>query len=536
MGVVFLQEVLRNEIGKSKMNGTLADIFDQTALRMNSKDAILFLRKGRLESRITYASLQQISNRVANSLKDLGLKKGERVILFMPKSIEQVLFHLGIQKAGGISIILNPGFKRDEMDYFLKDTDAKIVIAGKKEEALIQSLDKERCTVSIDTETPFVEERLFPRSSSQMSLGEQNPHDPAILIYTSGTTGQPKGAILTQQNLIQDARNIIQIWEITETDVLCHALPLFHVHGLCFALHTLLMAGGKIILCDEFSSKTVIHILSRSEGELSCTLFMGVPTMYLKVTESLGEKRRDFSHLRFLASGSAPLLPKDFERIKKVFGKEPVEREGMSETGMNFSNPLRGVKKPGSIGLPLPNVEAKIVDPVTFQDLNLGEVGEIWLKGPNISPGYWEKPRDTEAAFLNGWFRTGDLGKRDEDGYYYLTDRLKHIIISGGENISPKEIESVIDRHQKVSESCVVGIPDEKWGEKVVAAVVLKPGVALKAKEIIDYCKNHLLDWKCPKEVVFLKEVPRNKMGKVTKEEVARLFLNPPVDKKSSKR
>jgi acyl-CoA synthetase (AMP-forming)/AMP-acid ligase II len=211
-----------------------------------------------------------------------------------------------------------------------------------------------------------------------------------------------------------------------------------------------------------------------------------------------------------------------------VFLQEVLRNE-IGKSKMNFSNPLRGLKKPGSIGLPLPNVEAKLVDPVTFQDLKSGEVGEIWLKGPNISPGYWEKPRDTEAAFLNGWFRTGDLGKRDEDGYYYLTDRLKHIIISGGENISPKEIESVIDRHQKVSESCVVGIPDEKWGEKVVAAVVLKPGVALKAKEIIDYCKNHLLDWKCPKEVVFLKELPRNKMGKVTKEEVARLFLNPPV-------
>jgi len=209
-----------------------------------------------------------------------------------------------------------------------------------------------------------------------------------------------------------------------------------------------------------------------------------------------------------------------------VFLQEVLRNE-IGKSKMNFSNPLRGLKKPGSIGLPLPNVEAKLVDPVTFQDLKSGEVGEIWLKGPNISPGYWEKPRDTEAAFLNGWFRTGDLGKRDEDGYYYLTDRLKHIIISGGENISPKEIESVIDRHQKVSESCVVGIPDEKWGEKVVAAVVLKPGVALKAKEIIDYCKNHLLDWKCPKEVVFLKELPRNKMGKILKDEVAKCILNP---------
>ena len=373
------------------MTGTLADRFDQTALRMDSKDALLFLRKGRLESRITYGSLRQISNRVAHGLMEQGLKKGERAILFMPKSVEQVVFHLAIQKVGGISVILNPGFKRDEMDYFLKDTDAKIVIVGKKEEVLIRSIDEKRLMVCVDTETPFTEEKLFPGSSSQIPRAEGSPHDPAILIYTSGTTGQPKGAILTHQNLIRDAENIIQTWEITEVDVLCHALPLFHVHGLCFALHTLLMAGGKIILCDEFSSETVIDILSRPEGELSCTLFMGVPTMYLKMMDSLGEKKLDFTHLRFLASGSAPLLPKDFERIKKVFGKEPLEREGMSETGMNFSNPLRGVKKPGSIGLPLPNVEVRIVNPETLEDSKSGEVGEIWLKGPHISPGYWRK-------------------------------------------------------------------------------------------------------------------------------------------------
>jgi len=359
-----------------------------------------------------------------------GLKKGERAILSMPKSVEQVVFHLAIQKVGAISVLLNPGFKRDEMDYFLRDTDAKIVIVGKKEEVLIRSIDEKRLTVCVDTETPFTEEKLFPGSSSQIPRAGGSPHDPAILIYTSGTTGQPKGAILTHQNLIQDAENIIQTWEITEADALCHALPLFHVHGLCFALHTLLMVGGKIILCDEFSSETVIDLLSRPEGELSCTLFMGVPTMYLKMMDSLGEKKRDFTHLRFLASGSAPLLPKDFERIKKVFGKEPLEREGMSETGMNFSNPLRGVKKPGSIGLPLPNVEARIVNPETLEDSKSGEVGEIWLKGPHVSPGYWRKPHDTEAAFVNGWFRSGDLGKRDGDGYYYRTDRLKHIISS----------------------------------------------------------------------------------------------------------
>jgi malonyl-CoA/methylmalonyl-CoA synthetase len=202
-----------------------------------------------------------------------------------------------------------------------------------------------------------------------------------------------------------------------------------------------------------------------------------------------------------------------------------VEREGMSETGMNFSNPLQGVKKPGSVGLPLPNVEARIVNPETFQDLETGQVGEIWLKGPNVTPGYWRKPKETEAVFVNEWFRTGDLGKKDEEGYYYITDRLKHIIISGGENISPKEIESVINQHPKVSECCVAGVPDERWGERVVAAVVLKPGVTLTTKEVQDHCKKHLLDWKCPKEVFFLGELPRNKMGKVVKEEVVEFFL-----------
>jgi len=511
------------------MNETLAHLIDQTALRLNEKKAILFLRKGKLETEVTYSSLQQISSRVGNALIDMGLKKGERVILYMPKSVEQVMFHLGVQRTGAISVILNPGFKKEEMAYFLKDTDAKILVVGKKEEALIRSIDDKRLILSIDTESPFHQEKLFPKHSSQISKMEFTSHDPALLIYTSGTTGQPKGAILTQENLVQDAKNIVHIWEITERDVLCHALPLFHVHGLCFALHTALIAGAKIIMCDEFSPETAIDILSRQKGELACTMFMAVPTMYLRMIDRMEARKQSFNHLRLLASGSAPLLPKDFERIKEVFGNEPVEREGMSETGMNFSNPLRGVKKSGSIGLPLPNVEARIVDPETFQDLDVGEVGEIWLKGPNVSPGYWKKPQETEAVFVNGWFRTGDLGKKDKDGYYYITDRLKHIIISGGENISPKEVESVINEHPQVLESCIVGIPDEKWGEKAVAAVVLKPGTTVEANEIQNHCKNHLLDWKCPKEVFFVKELPRNRMGKVMKEEVLSKVLLPNI-------
>jgi len=513
------------------MNETLARLFNKTSLRLGTKEAILFIRRGKLESQISYSHVYQISNQVARGLMEIGLKKGERVILFMPKSIEQVILHLGIQKVGAISVILNPGFRKDEMNFFLKDTGAKIVFVGKKEEALIRSIDGKRLTFFVETETPFSEDKLFPKSSDQKVDEEAGPHDPAILMYTSGTTGQPKGAILTQQNLIQDAKNIIQIWGITERDVLCHALPLFHIHGLCFALHTSLIAGVKMVMCDEFSPDTVIDILSHQEGKLACTMFMGVPTMYSRMIERIGGEENDFSHIRLLASGSAPLLPKDFGRIKEVFGKEPVEREGMSETGMNFSNPPQGIKKPGSIGIPLPNVEVRIVNPETLQDVESGKVGEIWLTGPNVSPGYWKRPLETETSFVNGWFRTGDLGKKDKDGYYYITDRLKHIIISGGENISPKEIESVINRHQRVLESCVIGVPDEKWGEKVVAAVVTKPGVTLTVQEIKDYCRQQLLAWKCPKEVFFLRELPRNKMGKVMKEIVTKSFFNisPPV-------
>jgi malonyl-CoA/methylmalonyl-CoA synthetase len=240
--------------------------------------------------------------------------------------------------------------------------------------------------------------------------------------------------------------------------------------------------------------------------------------------EFMGVGEHDFSHMRLWTSGSAPLLVKDFERIKKVFGEEPVEREGMTETGMNFSNPLRGTRKAGSIGVPLPNLEVRVVNPETLVDVEPGKTGELWLKGPSITPGYWRKPEETAKAFRGGWFRTGDLGRVDDDGYYYLTDRIKHIIISGGENISPKEVETVINQLDGVAESSVVGIPDEKWGEKVVAAVTTKPGSMLTDREIQTYCKTHLHNWKCPKKIVLVDELPKNRMGKILKEEVRDLF------------
>ena len=505
-------------------DGSLSALFSATAAKSPNKRALTFCRNGIEETKFTYADLEQDANRMANTLLDWGVRKGDRIVFCLEKGPFFVVAHLASQKIGAISVPLNPGFKKAELCYLLGDAEPKVVFAGEAQAKRIGEIDPRLKISVIDTKRPYQDVPFFrsvPDSDPGIRLG---PDDPGVIIYTSGTTGKPKGAVLTQQNLVHDATNIIRIWEITPSDALCHALPLFHVHGLCFALHTSLIAGAHVLMLDAFSPKTVVDFLAQKDGIHICTMFMAVPSMYLKLLDYLGSRLFDFGHIRLWASGSAPLLVKDFERIRKTFGKDPVEREGMSETGMNFSNPLRGKKKPGSIGLPLPALEVRMVDPETLKDVGQGQVGEIWIKGPGITPGYWQKPEETAKAFTDGWFRTGDMGRVDEDGYYYLTDRLKHIIISGGENISPKEIESVINRFEGIAESSVVGIPDEQWGEKVVAVVVEKAGSRVDSEKLQQFCKEQLHDWKCPKQILLVQELPRNTMGKVLKEEVKKLF------------
>ena len=246
--------------------------------------------------------------------------------------------------------------------------------------------------------------------------------------------------------------------------------------------------------------------------------------MYTRLIAAVKDEGLDCDHIRLWTSGSAPLMKSTFKSIERVFGRQPVEREGMSETGMNFTNPIKGEKKPGSIGIPLPGVEVRIVDPHTLQDVAAGDIGEIWLKGKSITTGYWQNPKVTADSFCQGWFKTGDLGRVDPQGYFYLTDRMKNIIISGGENISPKEIEAVINQMERVDVAVVVGIPDQRWGEKVVAAVVLKKNADLTAEQVMDICRENLHDWKCPREITFVKEIPRNVMGKVLVDKVRELF------------
>jgi malonyl-CoA/methylmalonyl-CoA synthetase len=498
-------------------SGSLDGCFTNPALNRGGKIAISYLRGSVVETEISYAELNRDSNRLANYFLDIGLEKGERVILFFPKSLFFVTAHLALQKTGAIAVPLNPGFKESEMSYLVNDADAKLVLTDPSREAIIRGIDPGLKIVKIDTDAPYAELDFFQSYPDRVPKADPAPDDPAVIIYTSGTTGKPKGAILTQKNLVHDANNIIDIWEITESDVLCHCLPLFHIHGLCFALHTALMAGSHVLMHDLFSPENVIETLAKKDNDYKSSLFMAVPAMYAKLMEQLGDERPDFSHVRLWTSGSAPLLVDDFKKIKEIFGKEPVEREGMSETGMNFSNPVLGTRKPGSIGLPLPGLEVRIVTPDSFSDVLPGEEGEIWLKSPAITPGYWRKPAETAETFEQGWFKTGDLGKVDEDGYYFLTDRIKHIIISGGENISPREVEIVINRIDGVAESSVVGIPDKKWGEKVVAAVILEEGATLTADDVKGVCREHLHGWKCPKKIVFRDKLPRNTMGKVLK-------------------
>jgi malonyl-CoA/methylmalonyl-CoA synthetase len=505
---------------------TLKDWFEDVFVTRGDQGALVFLRSGCTETEVTYRDLNQYANGCKAALLETGVAKGDRVVLFLNKSMFFVIAHLAILKIGAIAVPLNPGFKKAEMDYLLRDADPKLVITDCDKYDMVTRIVPHCRLISVDTRKPYGETASFEKLEADPMEMNLLPEDPGLIIYTSGTTGHPKGAVLTHRNLVCDAQNIIKIWEIGPDDVLCHGLPLFHIHGLCFALHTALLAGAGIVMLDGFNPEIVAAELADKDRKMVCSLFMAVPAMYTKLMDVVEAKQYNVDHIRLWASGSAPLPVKDFQRITRIFGKPPVEREGMSETGMNFSNPLRGERKPGSIGLPLPGVQARIVDPKTFSDVPQGQVGEIWLNSTSITPGYWRKPKETSETFKQGWFRTGDLGSVDADGYYYLTDRIKHIIITGGENVSAKEVENVLNGVSGVAESAVVGIPDEKWGEKVVAAVAAEPGHALSTDALRQICKKELHNWKCPKQIMLVDKIPKNAMGKVLKDAVKARFLN----------
>ncbi len=507
------------------MKTSISAWFDDSFSESAGKRAVSFFRGTQCETELTYDQLKTDSAKLAGYLSEYGLEKGDRIAFLMEKSVFFIVAYLAVLKAGYIAVPLNPGFKTNELEYLINDSDPELIFVDDDKKNNIKKAGFKNKLIEIKNDLPYSSIEFFSSFDSDFTGPEILQHDPALIIYTSGTTGNPKGAVLTHSNLINDALNIIKIWQISEQDVLCHALPLFHIHGLCFALNTCFICSSFIVMLDSFNLNSLVSRLSEKDSFYQCSIFMAVPAMYTKLMDLIEDRKIDFSHIRLLTSGSAPLPEKEFVRIKKIFGKEPVEREGMSETGMNFSNPLKGIKKPGSIGLPLPGVQVKIVNHETYEDVEEDQVGEIFLKSPSIIKEYWKKPDETRAAFHCGWFKTGDLGKRDSDGYYYLTDRLKHIIITGGENVSAKQVEDVINSIDGVKEAAVVGIPDRTWGETVAALVQKVPGSDLTDSEIKKICRQNLHTWKCPKIIGFTDQIPKNTMGKVLKDKIKLYFI-----------
>jgi malonyl-CoA/methylmalonyl-CoA synthetase len=470
---------------------------------------------------LTYAELREQVEKTAGYLQSLGVDAGDRVAVQLPKCLEFILLHLATLRLGAISLPLNPAYPPDELHYFLADSESKLFFAdgaagGPIESLLPSLLSLEQCIFLDPTGLDELRTQIT-HYQSPISTAQTSPQDTAVIIYTSGTTGRPKGAEITHGNLTSNLQALHQTWGWQADDVLLHVLPLFHVHGLFVALHGALHAGATSLLIREFKPAQVLQTLV----ERSCTVFMAVPTIHRRLLDVPEASTFDLSGLRLITSGSDRLPDEVFQGFQRTFGYTVVERYGMTETGMNCSNPLRGEKLMGSVGPPLPGVEVRIVDPETRMELSDAEIGELEIRGPNVFKGYWRQPEKTaESLAPDGWFKTGDLGLRDKNGYVILCGRSKDLIISGGLNIYPPEVERVLAEHPSVAACAVIGCPDPEWGERVTAVVVLRGPEPVEPADLVAFCRERLAPYKSPKSIVFADDLPRNAMGKVRKTEL----------------
>ncbi len=495
--------------------------FKRVFLKSPTKVALNFGNK-----QISFQGLDLGSNQVANGLASLGVKKGDRVCLFVPNCIEFALCHLGVLKLGAVIVPMNIMYRGREIEHILGNSGAKVLITTQDKLSLVEGVSSrlfELREIIVIGGTPakgIPYERLSEASTGEPWV-EVEDDELALICYTSGTTGRPKGAMLTHGNLISNIKTLINLWEWTDKDVFLLSLPLTHIHGLGVGLHGALVTGSLTILMERFKAEDALSLIQK----FKCSLFMGVPTMYARFLQVSEPKAYALSHMRLFVSGSAPLAIDTFHRFLEVFGFEILERYGMTETMMNTSNPYHGERKPGTVGLPLPGVRLRIVD-AQWRDIVEGETGEILVKGPNVFKGYWNSPDETAQAFRDSWFKTGDLGKRDEDGYISIVGRAKNVIISGGFNVYPREVEEVLCSHPHVSEAAVIGIPEQIRGEVAKAYVVLKSGKKVSEKELIAFCKKNLAIFKVPQEVEFIPELPRTASGKVIVDELRKRESN----------
>jgi malonyl-CoA/methylmalonyl-CoA synthetase len=457
--------------------------------------------------RFSYADVENEAARYANFLISLGLKTGDRVAVQVEKSPQAVFLYLACLRAGLCYLPLNNAYQQGEIRYFLGDAEPAVAICSPQNFRWFAKLCEEThvphlFTLDENGAGSFAD--ASKQSATEFSSVSSKTDDLAVIIYTSGTTGRSKGAMVTHGNLTSNAKVLCDAWQITASDTLIHALPIFHIHGLFVALNTILLSGGKLIFQRKFDVGAILGALPRA------TMLMGVPTFYTRLLADPNFTRDSCKSIRLFVSGSAPLLLDTFNEFRERSGHTILERYGMSEAGMICSNPYDGQRRGGTVGKPLPGVTLRIEG---------GDTGGIEIKGPNVFSGYWRMPEKTKEEFTNdSYFKTGDIGTVDGDGYVCIVGRAKDLIISGGFNVYPKEIEMILDALPGVAESAVIGVAHPDFGEAVTAVIVrAKDSASLTEADIIASVKTELANFKVPKQVHFVDELPRNTMGKVQK-------------------
>lgn len=466
----------------------------------------------------SYADVESVSARFAHYLVNSGVKPGDRVAVQVPKSIEALVLYMAVVRAGAVFLPLNTAYTKGEVRYFLEDAQPALFVCDPDQEETYADLAKE-----LDTklETLGVWSPQQPDRASLTRDGEslptvfenvaRGPKDLAAILYTSGTTGRSKGAMLSHDNLLSNAQSLTDLWQFGQDDVLLHMLPIFHTHGLFVATNVTLLSGSSMVFLPAFKAEDALAHMPKA------TAMMGVPTFYTRLLDTQDFTFESAKHMRLFVSGSAPLLAETHVAFEDRTGKRILERYGMTETNMNTSNPYDGERRAGTVGFALPGVDVRVCDAQSGKTLPDGEIGVLEVKGPNVFQGYWNMPEKTKEEFrADGYFITGDLGLIDEDGYIQIVGRGKDLIISGGYNIYPKEVELVLDDEDGVLESAVIGVPHPDFGEAVVG-VVVPNNSSLDTDVLMASIKDKVARFKQPKVVFTVEELPRNTMGKVQK-------------------
>ncbi|MBL4892102.1 MAG: malonyl-CoA synthase [Rhizobiaceae bacterium] len=467
----------------------------------------------------SYQDTLDQSARFANAIVALGVKPGDRVAMQVPKSIEAVMLYLACVRAGATFLPLNTAYTPGEIDYFLGNAGPHLFVCDPVRRDELRSV-AEKNGVLLETLGVWKDDESSAGSLSDAALAAStefknipcSKDDLAAILYTSGTTGRSKGAMLTHENLLSNAETLIELWHFSKDDVLLHALPIFHTHGLFVAINVVLLSGSSMNFVSGFNPDVMIENLPNS------TAVMGVPTFYTRLLNDERFTRELVSHMRLFVSGSAPLLAETHIQFEERTGHRVLERYGMTETNMTTSNPYDGERRAGTVGFPLPGVSVKITDPDTGIPIAKGEIGMIEVKGPNVFTGYWQMPEKTAEEFRDdGFFITGDLGVLDDDDYITIVGRTKDLIISGGFNIYPKEIELILDELDGVLESAVIGVPHPDFGEAVVGVIVTPDSDGFDTAKLFEMLKPKISRFKQPKLLHVMDELPRNTMGKVQK-------------------